>query len=44
MSNADRGVGKVRKTSKDQNTRLAKLEKRVKDLETRVGKLKRALS
>ena len=44
MSNASRGVGRVRKTSRDQNTRLAKLEKRVDALEIRVRNLKRALS
>lgn len=40
MANADRGVGKVRKTSNAQDRRIDKLEKRIASLEKQVNKLK----
>ena len=40
MANADRGVGKVRKTSRAQDRRIEKLEKRVDRLERQVRRLK----
>ena len=40
MVNADRGVGKVRKTSKAQDRRIEKLEKRVTELEKWVKRLR----
>ena len=40
MANADRGVGKVRKTSIAQDRRIEKLEDRVDRLERQVRRLK----
>jgi len=41
MTNADRGVGRVRKTSIAQDRRIEKLEKRATDLEKRVKVLEK---
>jgi len=41
MTNADRGVGKVRKTSIAQDRRIEKLEIRARDLEKRVKELEK---